>query len=183
MPTAKELAEYKKTKFMEKVTAILENDDLKKQLDTVEEYELTGLPVNKLAAALLKMAMGPEQKEQREFREEKRERMPSREREERGNSFESRPKRDRNSKSSSQGKMVRLFINVGKMDKIRPGDIVGALTGETGIEGSIIGPIDIYDKFSFVEIPEDSVQNVLDGMNDNQIKGRKVSMEVAKSNY
>ena len=79
--------------------------------------------------------------------------------------------------------MVRLFINVGKKDKVRPGDIVGALTGETGITGDVIGPIDIYDKYSFVEVPEEEVSTVLEGMSDNQIKGRKVNIEVAKGNY
>jgi ATP-dependent RNA helicase DeaD len=188
MPTAKELAAYKRVKFMEKVSAVIETADLSKFDTIVEEFEQTGLSASKLASALLKMSMGPEEREVREVREEyrdrttsRRDREPSREREERGNS-EFRPKRERRSRAD-QGKMVRLFINVGKMDKIRPGDIVGALTGETGIEGSIIGPIDIYDKFSFVEIPEDNVQNVLEGMTDNQIKGRKISIEVAKSNY
>ena len=184
MPTAKELAAFKRAKFVEKINAVIESSDLSKFDSMVEEFEATGLSASKIAAALLKMTLG-EEKEVREERKERvsssRERVPFREREERGSS-EIRPKRERRSRAD-QGKMVRLFINVGKKDNIRPGDIVGALTGETGIEGSIIGPIDIYDKFSFVEIPEDNVQNVLDGMTDNQIKGRKISIEVAKSNY
>jgi ATP-dependent RNA helicase DeaD len=109
------------------------------------------------------------------------------ERSDRTRSDSDRPKRERvkdpkfkERSSSGNGKMVRLFINVGKMDKVRAGDIVGALTGETGIEGDSIGVIDIYDKFSFVEVPKTVVDKVLEGMNDNSIKGRKISIEVAK---
>ena len=76
--------------------------------------------------------------------------------------------------------MVRLFINLGKKDRVGPGDIVGALAGETNISGDSIGSIDIYDKFSFVEVPKDHVQQVIDGMDNNTIKGHKVSIEIAK---
>jgi ATP-dependent RNA helicase DeaD len=179
MPTPSEMAEYKRNKFLAKVNATISAGGLSKFETIVEEIELTGLSSSLLAAALLKMSMGAE----REPRDEKRERQP-RDREERIGRPErgiERGRRERKGKSDE--KMVRLFINVGKLDKIRPGDIVGALTGETGITGEVIGPIDIYDKFSFVEVPEMDVQNVLDGMTDNQIKGRKINIEVAKSNY
>jgi ATP-dependent RNA helicase DeaD len=76
--------------------------------------------------------------------------------------------------------MVRLFINIGRDQKIRPGDIVGAIAGETGIAGNAIGSIDIYDKFTFVEVPKTDVQRVIKGMDNNSIKGRKVNIEIAK---
>jgi ATP-dependent RNA helicase DeaD len=75
--------------------------------------------------------------------------------------------------------MVRLFVNVGKMDRVRPNDIVGAFTGETGISFNNIGQIDILDKFSFVEIAEQDVQKVIKGMKNNTIKGKSVNIEVA----
>ena len=49
--------------------------------------------------------------------------------------------------------MVRLFINVGKKDKIKPGDILGAIAGESGMPGRLVGAIDMYDKYTFVEVP------------------------------
>ena len=49
--------------------------------------------------------------------------------------------------------MVRLFINVGKKDKIKPGDILGAIAGESGMPGRLGGAIDMYDKYTFVEVP------------------------------
>ncbi|MDP4173752.1 MAG: DEAD/DEAH box helicase [Bacteroidota bacterium] len=74
---------------------------------------------------------------------------------------------------------VRLFLNVGKKDKIRPGDILGAIAGETGIPGKVIGEIDMYDKFSFVNVPEKYVDEILDIMQDNQIRGKRINIEVA----
>jgi ATP-dependent RNA helicase DeaD len=77
--------------------------------------------------------------------------------------------------------MARLFINLGKKSKISPGDIVGAIAGETGISGDLIGSIEIYDKFSFVEVPKKDAEKVIDVMNRSQIKGKPVNIEVAKA--
>lgn len=51
--------------------------------------------------------------------------------------------------------MVRLFINIGRSQKIRPEDIVRAFATEADIPGNVIGVINIYDRFTFVEVPED----------------------------
>ncbi len=51
--------------------------------------------------------------------------------------------------------MVRLFINIGKKDRVKPGDILGAVAGETGMPGSLVGAIDMYDKYTFVEVPRE----------------------------
>ncbi len=75
--------------------------------------------------------------------------------------------------------MVRMFINVGRKDRVQPRDIVGAIAGEAGIPGKVIGSIDIFDAYSFVDIPERDVKKVLTIMNGNNIKGRQVNMEVA----
>ena len=51
--------------------------------------------------------------------------------------------------------MVRLFINIGKKQRVRPGDIIGAIAGESGMDGKLIGTIDMYDKYTFVEVPRE----------------------------
>ena len=50
--------------------------------------------------------------------------------------------------------MVRFFLGVGRMHKVAPKDIVGAIPGETGIYGKAIGAIRILDSYSFVEVPK-----------------------------
>lgn len=78
--------------------------------------------------------------------------------------------------------MVRLFINVGKKDKIKPSNILGAIAGESGMPGKLVGSIDMMDNYTFVDVPAIHAERVLRAMNDNvQIKGRKVSVEKANS--
>ena len=84
-------------------------------------------------------------------------------------------------RENSQNGKVRLFFNVGKKDKIMVKDIVGSITSNVAISGSEIGKINILDKFSFVEVPADYAESVIDGMKDKQIKGRNVNIEVANS--
>lgn len=77
------------------------------------------------------------------------------------------------------GKMKRLFINLGRKDNITPRDVLGAFAGETGLPGKMIGMIDIYDNFSFIEIPTEYVTHVIEVMNQNTIKGKSVNLEIA----
>ena len=75
---------------------------------------------------------------------------------------------------------VRLFINVGRDQSVRPGDIVGAIAGESRIPGRDIGHIDIYDNYTFVNVPSEHVDPIMRSMKNNTIKGHKVNIEVAK---
>ena len=77
--------------------------------------------------------------------------------------------------------MVKLFINVGKKDKIMVKDIVGSISANTAISGENIGKINILDKFTFVEIHGKYVNEILNSMKGKQIKGRDVNIEIANS--
>lgn len=79
-----------------------------------------------------------------------------------------------------EANMARLFLNLGKKDRIRPNDIVGAIAGEAGVPGKSIGGIDIYDNFSFVDVPEKDAARVIEVMKVNTIKGQAVNMEISK---
>lgn len=76
--------------------------------------------------------------------------------------------------------MVRLFVNVGRMQGIGPADIVRSFASEAGISGSVIGVINIYDRFTFVEVPKDVAHRILLGMERASINGRSVNVEPAK---
>ena len=58
-------------------------------------------------------------------------------------------------------KMVRLFINAGKKSKIRAKDIVGAIANEAGIPGKTLGEIAIFDEYTFVDVPNEFVRDIL----------------------
>ena len=75
--------------------------------------------------------------------------------------------------------MVRLFINIGKKHKAKPGDILGAIAGESGMPGKVVGTIDMYDKYTFVEVPREYAKEVLSSVNHTKIKGKAVEVEPA----
>ncbi len=73
---------------------------------------------------------------------------------------------------------VTLVIEGGKKDKVRPGDILGALTGEAGIEGKYVGKIDIYDRQAYVAIDRSKVHEAHKQLKKGNIKGRKFDVWV-----
>jgi ATP-dependent RNA helicase DeaD len=76
--------------------------------------------------------------------------------------------------------MVRLFINVGREDGLRPNDVVGAIANEAQIPGKAIGMIEIKDTYAFVEIPEQLVTRVVDAIGHTKMRGRDVRVEIAR---
>jgi ATP-dependent RNA helicase DeaD len=91
--------------------------------------------------------------------------------------FERRAPREERTRDAN---MTRLFLNLGNKDRIRPNDIVGAIAGETGVPGKSIGGIDIFDNFSFVDVPQKDAEHVIKVMKNNTIKGKSVNMEISK---
>ena len=88
------------------------------------------------------------------------------------------------SKSSDQffleASNVTIVIDGGKKDKVRPGDILGALTGDAGFEKKDIGKIDIFDRKSFVAIRKEIVDKVLAKLERGRIKGKRFSVWILK---
>jgi len=69
-------------------------------------------------------------------------------------------------------KMATLQIGGGKKQKVRPGDILGALTGEQGIAGNQVGKIDIFDNWAYVAVNRDVVKVALKKLSEGKLKGR-----------
>jgi ATP-dependent RNA helicase DeaD len=72
---------------------------------------------------------------------------------------------------------VRLFVSAGSKDGIRPGDLVGAITGEASVAGDHIGKIEMRDTFSVVEIASDSADRVIRAMNGTTLRGRSLRVD------
>ncbi len=82
-----------------------------------------------------------------------------------------------------RGKMAgvtRLFVGVGRESGVRPQDLVGAITGEAGVPGRLIGSIQISERFSIVEIADDVVDQVQQSLRGTHIKGQKVKVRLDK---
>jgi ATP-independent RNA helicase DbpA len=69
-----------------------------------------------------------------------------------------------------------LVIEGGKKDKVRAGDLLGALTGDAGIDGNSVGKINIFDKQAYVAIDKKESNKALARLKDGKIKGRKFSV-------
>ena len=175
IPSLDDVTSIKADKILDQVGEVLQDSDLSKVIDIVEkrvlEEDYTTLD---LAAALLKMMMGEEGEELLE------ENRPLRELEDLED--ESRRSRGGRNGRGSRGRnedVARLFINIGKNQGIRPGDILGAIAGESGMPGRMVGSIDMFDNYTFVEVPREHADVVLQAMRGAKIKGKNVHMEKA----
>ena len=190
IPSLDDITEIKAEKIMDQVKETINNVDLTKMIQVIEqklvEEDYTAMDV---AAALLKIAMGEENEDIAEsghlapsLDELDRYGRDNRGRGERNNGRRDGGRGSRGGRDERNGNgMARLFINIGKNQNVRPGDILGAIAGESGIPGRMVGSIDMYDKYTFVEVPEENAESVLKAMKNAKIKGKNIRMEVAGS--
>lgn len=76
--------------------------------------------------------------------------------------------------------MKRIFIGMGRADGLRPGDLVGAISNEAGLESSKIGVIDIHEKNSFVEVPAGVADGVVQVLSNTKLRNKKVKVMLAQ---
>ena len=193
IPSLNDITEIKADKILDQVQDILNDTDLTKIVNIIEkklmEDDYTSLD---LAAALLKMSMGDDNEDIIDNY------MPAR-------SLDDLDSYGRNSRGRDRGRtsgrrkgatdraavdyvlnggeerMARLFINIGKSQRVTPGDILGAVAGESGIPGRLVGSIDMYDGYTFVDVPAEYAEDVLNAMSHARIKGKHIHVEKANS--
>jgi ATP-dependent RNA helicase DbpA len=99
-------------------------------------------------------------------------------------SFASRPRDDDAQPVQDlarEAKMSTLKIAGGRKQKVRPGDILGALTGEAGgLPGSAIGKIEIHDHFAYVAVATDVSRAALKSLSTGKIKGKRFVVTMVK---
>jgi ATP-dependent RNA helicase DeaD len=78
---------------------------------------------------------------------------------------------------ATAGGFTRLFVSVGTRDNIRPGDIVGAITGEANIKGDQVGRVDIRESFSVVEVASSVAERVIRALNGTTMRGRSLRVD------
>ncbi len=76
--------------------------------------------------------------------------------------------------------MITLRIDGGKRQKLRPGDIVGALTGANGIKGEQVGKIQVADNWAYVAVQRDTVKAAFKKLSEGKLKGRKFRVSVVR---
>jgi ATP-dependent RNA helicase DeaD len=166
IPTPADIVRHRENQVLENMKIWLGRGRYKRELEMVNELIAAGHDPLNVAAAALKIARGDEkQRPIAEITEVKDERR----KEERGRreSFGPHDGSGRGSKqrlkgaASHEAGMVRMKLNKGKMHGVRPSDIVGTIAFHANIPGYTIGKIRIEEKVTFVDIPEDVVEQVL----------------------
>lgn len=71
---------------------------------------------------------------------------------------------------------TRLYVSLGREAGLRPQDLVGAITGETSLSGRDIGAIEISNRFSLVDVPEDGADEVIESLRGTKIRGRRANV-------
>ncbi len=157
VPSSDDVAQIKAEKVMEEIGRIIEEENITDMINIIEgQVNDTDYTAMDIAAAFLMQALGQVNLDS-----------------DKGGS-----EMDFENTGAEEG-MVRLFINIGKKDRVKPGDILGAVAGESGIPGKLVGAIDMFDKYTFVEVPREYGSEVLHAMKNAKIKGHSVSMEPA----
>ena len=182
LPTVAEIHRHRETEVVEKVKIWLGRGRFKRELEMVQELVEAGHDPLNVAAAALKIARADEKQrpiaEIEEVKADRRERKG-----EQGGRQESFGRQDRSKhrgdRSHEEG-MVRLRLNKGKMHGIRPNDIVGTIAFHANIPGYSIGKIRIEEKQTFLDIPEDLIEQVLKHNGNYRIGKEKFSLTKAK---
>jgi ATP-dependent RNA helicase DeaD len=78
--------------------------------------------------------------------------------------------------------VARLYIAAGRKSNVRPADLVGAIVNEAGIDPRAIGAIQITDRFSLVEVPDEAADDIIETLKNTTIKGRKVNVRRDREN-
>jgi ATP-dependent RNA helicase DeaD len=86
----------------------------------------------------------------------------------------SRPGRARREPAPADTDVTRIYIGLGRKAGMRPGDLVGAIANEAGIDARAIGAVDIADRFSLVEVPDEAVDEIIGALRNTTIRGKRV---------
>jgi len=197
LPTPADIVRHRETQVVENLKIWLGRGRYKRELEMVQELIEAGHDLMNIAAAAIKIARADEKqrpiadvsevrdvrKPERDFgRGGRRESFGRRETFERGGrpALSSTEGSKRRGDASHEEGMVRMKLNKGKLNGVRPSDVVGTIAFHANIPGYTIGKIRIDEKFTFVDIPEDVVEQVMKQNGNYRIGKEKVTLTKAQ---
>jgi ATP-dependent RNA helicase DeaD len=183
LPSAEVLNDKRIDKFRQQITDVLAEDDLALFQTILEQYQQEhNIPALEIAAALAKIAQGdtpllvkdkPQQK-RRDFEDNSSNRnQPS----------ERRPRKrsSKHEKPPEEG-MARFRIEVGHQHKVMPGNIVGAIANEAGLDSKYIGRINIFDDYSTVDMPDEMPNEIFQHLQKVRVGGQQIKISRLSGN-
>lgn len=158
LPGRDEIAARKAAHVNEKILSAVESGKYESCRADVQKLMESGLSAEDIAVALLGMKLSKDTKNIPEIIS-----VP----------------RDNGGKGGryQKGGKVKLEISAGRSSRLAPNFVLGALVDATGMPGKSFGKIDIYDKFTTVEVPEADTEHVLDSMTGTKINGQKITIK------
>ncbi|MGD8934173.1 MAG: DEAD/DEAH box helicase [Gammaproteobacteria bacterium] len=176
LPSTELINDKRVVKFKQRISDTLANEDLGFFSQLVEQYQQEhNVPAIEIAAALAQLLQGdtpfllqhkPERQTADRFdREESHSRKKP-----------ARKERDRSARKDSQPEagMDRFRIEVGRSHGVQPGNIVGAIANEAGIESQYIGRINIHDDYSLVDLPEGMPKEIFNDLKYVWVSGQQL---------
>ncbi|WP_409349881.1 DEAD/DEAH box helicase [Rothia sp. LK2588] len=176
MPSVNDVNENRKSRFAQQITDTIETEDLSifREIITNYENENDVDPLD-IAAAIAVIA----QEGRPFFVEDIPEPKGRRERDDFGDRGDRGDRGERRGRRQEEG-MVNYKLQVGHVNRVNPGMIVGALTNEGGIKGNQVGSIDIRKHFTIVGLPEDLPRDFFDRLQDTELNGQP--LDISKDN-
>ncbi len=176
LPSAKDLNDKRIDKFRQQISDVLTEDGLELFRDILEQFQQEhNIPAIEIAAALAKIAQGNTPLLVKD-RPEK----PMRDFSDRDRDSSNRPARSRNRKpridSPPEEGMARFRLEVGHNHKVMPGNIVGAIANEAGLDSKYIGRINIFDDYSTVDMPDKMPVEVFKHLHKVRVAGQQIRL-------
>jgi ATP-dependent RNA helicase DeaD len=196
LPTIQAVNDVRIAKFKEQISETLALGELEQFQSLIEDFEREkNIPAIEIAAALAKMARGNvpllldknkarEQSTWQDDRPVRQDRFERNDRPERGDRFERNersergerpafPKKERIQRPADAG-MQTFRIEVGHQHGVKPGNIVGAIANEAGIDSKNIGRIEIYDDYSVLDLPDSMPKELLEQLKTVWVAGQQL---------
>lgn len=185
LPSTELINDQRIARFKQRITDTLATEELGVFYQMIEQYEQEhNVPALEIAAALAHLLQGdspfllqdkPQRKSKENWDREERtsgQRKPRRERE-----------RSSRKDSGPEEGMERYRIEVGHSHEVKPGNIVGAIANEAGLESKYIGRINIHDDYSLVDLPEGMPKEIFNELKNVWVAGQKLNISrLAKGN-
>ena len=189
LPSTELINDKRIAQFKQRITDVLATEELGMFYQLVEQYEQEhNVPALEVASALAILLQGGEPLllKDRPIRKEKgnwdkddrpsRNKQSRKERGERGDRKDRGPRKSRPNDSKPDEGMERFRIEVGHEHEVRPGNIVGAVANEAGIDSQHIGRIIIHDDFSTIDLPEDMPKDIFNDLKKIWVSGQQLKI-------
>ncbi|GHT36972.1 RNA helicase [Endomicrobiia bacterium] len=164
VPTFDEVRKTKEDIMVDRVRETLKEKDLEKYIEMAKSLVSKETGPLRVAAALFKMIFASEKKE----------------REQKADVFANVSNNKYTGTSTTNRSMVRLFINIGTKNNVGAEDLVNVIEEEAKISSDLVKNIKILETFSFFDIPQGNVDNVIRALHSRDIKGNRISIKLAK---